>query len=745
MNNNLHLFNEELDNIKPKKILIVDDLPHNLRLLYNTLKENGYEVRCAKSGSMALIGVKQYKPDLILLDIKLPDLDGYEVCKQLKANPISKDIPIVFLSALDNILDKTKAFAVGGADYISKPFQIAEVLTRIEHQLSLISAKAQIRHLNSFLERKVQQRTAELQQEIIERIEAQMQAKQDRDKLESILNSLKEVVLSIDADNWQLIYLNPAAEKVYNRPAIDFFNNQNIWLEVIYAEDRQRVEQSFSQLKSEGNVKTIEVEYRIVRSGGEIRWLNDRRHVVYDNRGTALRIDAIINDITDRKQSEQRLTPHNFYDILTGLPNRTLFIDRLEMAIKRIEDTSEYSFTVLSIDLDGFTNIENDLGNFIAERLLIEVAGVFKESLRANDTLALWKKDRFNVILEQIDRVAEATNIVDRIETALKSPFNIEGHNIVISASIGIVMGSSNYQSASQLLRDADIAIQEAKQDNTRNYQVFERQVSAENFSMLSIESELQLALDRQEFLIYYQPIINLSDLKLIAFEALLRWQNPERGLIAPDNFIAIAKQSNLILHISEWMLDRVCRQLSAWQNQFDGFEDVKISVNITGRQIRALNFIDLVDRILEARDLDGSCLQLEIPESDLLEEMEVTETVLRKIKNRKIAIGVDNFGAGYSSLRYLHRLPIDSLKIERSFVNNMDSNRENLEIVRTLITVCNCLGKRAIAMGVETAQQLAQLQSFGCEQAQGYFFCKPLNSNAVESIVSVNSHKPFQ
>jgi len=745
MKNNLPNFNEELENIKPKKILIIDDLPDNLRLLSNTLKEQGYQVRCAKSGYMALMAVEGYKPDLILLDIKLPDIDGYQVCKQLKENTRTREIPVIFLSALNDILYKTRAFAAGGVDYISKPFQIAEVLTRINHQLALVAAEAKIRHLNAFLERKVRQRTAELQQEIIERIKAQMEAKQDREKLESILNCLQEVILSLDFNTSEIIYLNPAVEQLYNRSAIEFLKNPNTWLDGIHPEDRQRVEKSFSLLKSQSDTDTIEIQYRILRPTGEIRWINDRRYLVYDDRGRAIRIDAKIDDITDRKLGEKRLINYQFYDSLTGLPNRTLFVDFLSLGIKRIEDTGNYSFAVLSIDLDDFSRIENTLGKSIADRLLIAVTKVLKNCLRANDALARWGGDRFMVLLEGIDRVTEATEKVDRIETALKSPFDIEGHQISIGASIGVVMSSSNYRSASELLRDGDIATKDAKQNARGSYKVFEPQMSFQNRCGLSLESELQLAFDRQEFLLYYQPIISLTNNKLIAFEALLRWQHPDRGLISPSNFITIAEGSDLILRIGEWTLARACSQLSIWQQRFDSIKNVSICVNLTGQQIRENNFIDRLDRILEGSDLDPQYLQVEIPETHLLDDIETNLAVLREIKQRQIKLSIDRFGAGHSSLSYLHRFPIDSLKISRSFISNMDLDRQKRDIVRTLIAVTRCLGKNAIALGVDRAEQLVQLRSFGCQQAQGYFFCKPLNSTAVESIVSVSSQKPFE
>lgn len=746
MNNNFANFDETSER-QPNKILIIDDLADNLHLLESTLKERGYEVRCAKTAFMALMAVESYKPDLILLDIKLPDLDGYEVCKQLKANPKTREITVIFLTVLNDTFDKIRAFEVGAADYISKPFQIPEVLARINHQLNLISAKIKYRNLNAFLEKKVQQRTAELQQEIIERIKAQMQAKQDREKLESILNSLQEVVISIDVNSWNLIYLNPAAEKIYDRAAIDLLDRNKVWLEVIYPEDRQRVEQCFSQLKSGNNITNMEVEYRILRPNGEIRWLNDRRYLVYDDNGEVLRIDAIINDISDRKQAERRWLDRSVYDGLTGLPNRSLFVDLVEISLKQIQDSTDHCFAILWIDLDNYNSIAVNFGNAIADMLLIAFAELLKNCLRANDILARWSENRFGAILDRADRVSKITQIINSMQTELELPLNIaEDRNILANVSIGVVFSSKNYRSASELFRDADIAISRAKQeDNNASCSIFEPQMSAENSSQFSIETELQLALDRQEFLLYYQPIISLSDRKLVAFEALLRWQHPERGLISPTNFIAIVEQKDLILRIAEWVIDRACLQLKDWQMKFEGLDNVKIAVNLTGREITEANFIPTVDRILETTDLDPNCLQFEIPENSLLEESEAHLTVLNRIKHKKIGLSIDNFGADLSCLKNLHRLPIDNLKICSSFIENMHLSQEKCDLVRTSIALAHSLGKNAIALSVEAAEQLAQLESLGCQQAQGHFFCKPLNATAVESIVSVNSQMPFQ
>ena len=318
-------------------ILIADDLPDNLRVLHSTLTKQGYQVRCAKNGSMALRGVQAATPDLILLDIKMPDMDGYQVCQHLKASPTSRDIPVIFMSALDDVLDKVKAFEVGGVDYITKPFQVGEVLARVKSQLALQAAKKEIYQLNTVLEVRIQQRTSqlatanqELQKEVAERKLAERLLQESEEKLEGILSSLEEVVWSVSATTRELLYINPAAQKVYGYPISEFFNNSNLWLEVVHPEDRQQFATFHYNLLDVGQTR---LEYRILRSDGEVRWLSLRRQVIYDKKGVANRIDGIIEDITQRKQTEMQLMHDALHDNLTNLPNRTLFVKLTLLAL----------------------------------------------------------------------------------------------------------------------------------------------------------------------------------------------------------------------------------------------------------------------------------------------------------------------------------------------------------------------------------------------------------------------------
>ncbi|HCF29324.1 MAG TPA: response regulator receiver protein [Cyanobacteria bacterium UBA11049] len=722
------------------KILIVDDLPDNLRVLSATLTQKGYEVRCAKNGAMALRGARTAPPDLILLDVKMPDMNGYEVCQQLKASPATQDIPVIFMSALDDVLDKVKAFEVGGVDYIIKPFQIEEVLARIKSQLALQAAKAEICLLNAELEQRVQQRTAQLatanqllQREIAERKQTEQWLQESETRLESILDALEEVVRSACAKKFKLLYLNPAAQKVYGRPVWEFFEQPNLWLEVIHPDDRERVEQATQVLLQQGRMN---LEYRILRSDGEVRWLSDRSYAIYDIDGVATRFDSIIYDITERKRTEQQLIHDALHDVLTGLPNRTFFMERLEQVLKQAQWEPDYLFAVLFIDLDRFKIINDSLGHTVGDQLLITFAKLMQRCLRRTDTIARLGGDEFTILLENIEHINEAISIAERIHAELMSPLQIENHTIFTSASIGIVLGATGCDRPAELLRNADIAMYCAKEAGKARYAIFDQEMYARTLELLHLESDLRKAIERQEFLLHYQPIVSLVTGKLVGFEALIRWQHPERGLVSPTEFISIAEDIGLIVPIGEWVMHQACQQMREWQQKFPGAANLKISVNLASQQIKEAKLIERIDRVMAETGLDGSFLKLEITESMLLNNTEATINMLSQIRDRKIQLSIDDFGKGYSSLSYLHRFPINTLKIDGYFISQMNSDPENFEIVRTINTLAHNLGLDVTAECVGTATEFLQLKALGCEFGQGYFFSKPLDSKGAESLI---------
>jgi diguanylate cyclase (GGDEF)-like protein/PAS domain S-box-containing protein len=735
--------------IAKANILVVDDTPHNLHLLSTTLTQQGFEVKGVINGLMALRVARSASPDLILLDITMPDMNGYEICQELKADPQTCDIPVIFLSALDDAIDKVKAFAVGGVDYITKPFQVEEVLARINSQLTIQAAKAEIRQLNAELELRIKQRTVqletaynklettnqELQQEIQERQKASSLLHESEERLESILNSLEDVVWSADAIASKLLYLNPAAERVYGRPKEDFFENFNLRLEVIHPEDRKRneIQQSIPLLLESGS---LDLEYRILRPDGEVRWLSDRSHVVKNERGEAIRLDGIIYDVTEQKLAQEKLLHDALHDALTGLPNRILFMERVEQALKHSKRRSYYLFALLFIDLDRFKTINDSLGHSHGDELLIEISGLLQSCLRSTDTVARLGGDEFTVLLEDFNDIDDVIRITERIQNKLSLPFNLGGHTIFTSASIGIVISSRQYQQGTELLRDADIAMYRAKELGKARYAIFDREMYERTIRLSRLERDLRLALQNKEFYLNYQPIICLRTGKLAGFEALIRWQHPEQGFISPVDFIPIAEDTGSIVQIGEWVLYEACRQLRAWHIKFPQTHLLKMSVNLAIQQIKQSSLLEILNRILLETGLDGSCLKLEITESMLMDDGEATIELLSQIRKKKIQLSIDDFGKGYSSLSYLHRFPINTIKIDRSFVSNMNSDEENFEIVKTIATLAHTLGMDIVAEGVETNEQMTQLKTLGCEFGQGYLFSKPLDSSAIESML---------
>lgn len=593
-------------------ILVVDDTPDNLRVLSASLSERGYQVRCVKNGAMALITAKKAAPDLILLDIKMPEMDGYQVCEKLKADEQTRQIPIIFLSALDDVFDKVKAFQVGGVDYITKPFQIEEIIVRIEHQLALQAAKAEISQLNAELEKKVKQRTSQL---------------------EGVVSQLHQ-------------------------------------------------------------------------------------------------------EINKHKETQQKLLQQSLHDALTGLPNRSLLMEHLQKALQRSHRNTNYLFALLFIDLDRFKIINDSFGHAVGDRLLIAVSRILKGCTRETDTVARLSGDEFAILLEDINEFQEASAIAERLLEKLTSPIYLEDRKVFAGASIGIVIGAANYQNGTELLRDADIAMYRAKALGKGRYAVFDREMYAQTLQLSQIETDLRYAIERQEFVLHYQPIISLKNGKVTGFEALIRWQHPEKGLVYPGDFIAIAEDTGLIVPIGEWILLEACRQMRTWQEKVSSASKKHISINLSSRQIKQFDFVDKLTKILSGTGLNGQNLRLELTETMLMDRGEKTIELLGEIKAQKVQLSIDDFGTGYSSLSYLHRFPIDALKIDRSFVSPIDADGNNCEIVNTIITLAHSLGIKAIAEGVETAHQLAQLRKLGCDEAQGYFFSKPVNSQLAEAFL---------
>ncbi|MBW4623444.1 MAG: EAL domain-containing protein [Cyanosarcina radialis HA8281-LM2] len=714
-------------------IVCVDDerlVLISLRDQLSRLLENSYDIELAESGEEALVlfdelQQSQIEVPLVICDQTMPDMLGDELLSELHhLYPKTLKILLTGMANLDNVVK-----AINRAQlyrYIAKPWDETDLGLTVKEAIRSYFQSQQLIEQNEAL----QQANRSLQQEIRDRQQAQKLLKSSEERLESILNSLDDVVWSASADRWELLYLNPAAEKLYGRHPSELLERPNLWWEVVHPEDRQLVEQFRHNLPLE---ERLDLEYRILQPTGDVRWLKNRSRVILAADGSPDRIDGIIYDITERKQAEEQLVHDALHDALTGLPNRTLLTERIETLLKRSQRHEGYLFAILFIDLDRFQVINDSLGHELGDRLLIEIAQKLETTIRTTDTIARLGGDEFVILLDSIGDVNDAIRVAERISQELKAPLQLGESEVSIAASIGIVLSSSDYEQAIELLRDADIAMYRAKEKGKACYEVFDRIMYAHALKQLQLENDLRQALERQEFQVYYQPIVSASTRAIKGFEALIRWIHPVRGFVSPVDFIPLAEETGLIVPIGEWVLRTVCQQIVLWQTQ--GFA-VKVSVNLSGKQLQESDLVAKIDRILLETGVQGSSLELEITESMLMERVEELIEILHLLRERGIMLSIDDFGTGYSSLSYLHRFPVDYLKVDRLFVKDMAENHESGKITESIVNLARNLNKKAIAEGVETEAQLDRLRQLGCAYIQGYLFSPPVPASKATELL---------
>ncbi|NEZ54503.1 EAL domain-containing protein [Leptolyngbyaceae cyanobacterium CCMR0081] len=467
-------------------------------------------------------------------------------------------------------------------------------------------------------------------------------------------------------------------------------------------------------------------EKRYLRKNGSFFWSNTGVSIVKDAQGNPQHTLAVIQDISDRIKAEEKLKHDAFHDALTGLPNRSLLMERLELALKRVKRHHETQLAVMFLDLDNFKVINDSLGHSVGDRLLLAISTRLKGVIRETDLAARLGGDEFVILLEEIGDLAEATMVAERVLEVLQTPLNIANQRLFPGVSIGIALSrQQHHYIASELLRDADVAMYDAKRRGRGQYVVFDSTMHLQVVQRLHLENKLHRALENEEFSLYYQPIVNLKTQKIEAFEALLRWQHPEEGLMLPDRFIDIAQEIGLIAPIDEWVLRTACQQLVLWQTHFPEHSP-GININFLGEHLKESLLVKLEKVLAVHRPVDNS-LMIEITESMLVQDYETTQPLLNQLKHFGVGVVIDNFGAGYSCLRHLHQLPVKALKIDQGFVSSMELNGVNQIIAESIITMCQSLGLTTIAAGVKTRQQLHWLKEIGCNAVQGDYCAEPM------------------
>lgn len=555
-----------------------------------------------------------------------------------------------------------------------------------------------------------------------------------------------------------LIYFSPRWKSMLDFNEDEIGDNPEGWFSLIHPDDRERVLLSLCN-HLHGQAFNFESEHRIRNKFGEYLWVLSRGMMVSaeepvpytensDNSiesfyGKQIRIAGSQTDISMRKQAEKQLLHGALHDALTGLPNRALFLDRLRHCIEQCKRSSIYDFSVLFLDLDRFKVINDSLGHKFGDDLLIEVSLTLKTLLRKVDTVARLGGDEFVILLETLPDEGEVKDIAERILDNMKHPFKLDGHEVSISASIGIVLGSERYQDPANVLRDADIAMYRAKALGKARYEIFNSSLGSKVMAKLELESALRLALENSEFYLNYQPIYSLTSNVIIGFEALLRWNSPIVGEVSPSQFIPIAEETGLIIPIGDIVLREACRQTCIWQKEFPSDPPLTINVNVSGIQLTNPHFTEWIEQIINETGISPFSLKLEITESVFMDSAEYANEILEKLRKLGVQIQIDDFGTGYSSLAYLQNYPIHTIKIDRSFIakignRDKDGKKGNSgEIVRTIVALANDLGMDAVAEGIETNEQMSELKALNCQYGQGYLMAVPMDKKSITQLLT--------
>lgn len=565
--------------------------------------------------------------------------------------------------------------------------------------------------------------------DISKRVRAETALRAADDKLIGIMQSIDNIVWSLTYPQMDVIYMSPATERIYGRPAQDFLNQKNLWLEVILPEDRGHVTGNMDQLSATGGFTFI---YRIHRADGEVRWLEARAATVRDTAGNIIRIDGVASDITERKRYEAQIEYLANYDALTGLPNRNLFADRIHQVVARSARIPERA-AVLVVGLDRFEFFNDSYGNAHGDLLLKAAAERLAEFVKQGDTLARLGGDEFVLLLTNLAPGDEAAMVATRILESFDRVVVVDKREHFVTVSIGVSVFPEDGD-GDELLRNADATMHRAKAQGGGCFEFHAEELSKRARERVELASALRFAIERGELELHYQPCVDLDSGEIRSVEALIRWQRPEHGTIAPGLFIPLAEETGLIIAIGEWVLRTACAQAKAWQNM--GNSNLRVAVNVSARQFSQKNLAELVHTVLIETGLEARYLELELTESALLDESEAVPEILGQLKHIGVSLSLDDFGTGYSSLSHLRRFPIDIVKIDRSFINNLTTNVDDASIVNAIIAMARSLDVYSVAEGVETEGQVGFLKKNHCDAIQGYYVSRPLSATGITQIL---------
>jgi len=690
-------------------ILIVDDEENNRKLLELLLRADGYRTRTAAGPREALADIATLPPDLILLDVMMPEMDGYELAAMLKADPVTLNIPIIMLTAMTDRAACLAGLKAGAEEFLTKPFESAELRLRVRNMLRLKALSDFLQNHSVILERQVQARTADLH------------------RFRAAMDATADAITLVDRATLRFVEVNATACRMFGYSREEMLQIGPVQLDAGTAEQvRRRYDATI-----DGGAADDSNEMRLRRRDGSRLFVVEHRHA--QRSGADWIIVAVLRNVTERKEAEKRLTQMAHFDSLTGLPNRTLFYRNLARTLARATGRG-WCVALLCIDLDHFKNVNDTRGHALGDELLCQVSSRLLHCVRIRDTVARIGGDEFGVILAARDGEQRAHLVANRIRETLCVPFAVKDHEITVTASVGIALSPGDAADAETLVQYADTAMYQAKGAGRNTLRFFKARMNTDALARLDIETALRKAVENQEFVLHFQPKVDVRSGVICGMEALLRWQRPGFGLVPPGEFIGVLEDTGLILPVGRWVIAAACAQIAAWLASSVG--PIAISVNVAGRQFIEGDVESDVTHALEEHHVPANLLELEMTESSLMRDAERTVNILKNLRNLGVGVSIDDFGTGYSSLAYLRRFPLDKLKIDMAFVRGITTNADDAAITLAIIRMAHTLKLEVIAEGVETAAQLTWLRAHDCDQVQGYLYSRPVPAAAIEELL---------
>ncbi|GAV19967.1 cyclic di-GMP phosphodiesterase Gmr [Mariprofundus micogutta] len=691
-------------------VMVIDDDELLREVMAETLQEDGYTVVVASNGQEALDVFKHSPVDLILCDVMMPVMNGYDFCENLRQLPNGRNMPVIIMTGQDDIEAIEKAFDCGATDFISKPVNWPVIGHRIQYTLRASQAIKE----------------ATLNAKLLS--EAQRIAKLGN--------------WSWDTDTKEML-VSAATYHIFRVPRTSPCVFYQMLLKSIHPDDRAAFDLAVEQAQRDC---PSDIEFTATLPNGTARDIHMHAERIPD--GTTTQLFGTFQDITERKNAEAEIRQLAYYDAITGLPNRTLFKEHLQQALQQAQRNGT-RIAVMFLDLDNFKRINDSLGHKAGDQLLAEISSRLQQCIRgtdvatkdiqgSSDSLARLGGDEFTLMLTDIKDLHHVSTVAERVLKSLSEPIMLVGNRVVVTSSIGVSIYPDDGNEIDSLLKHADAAMYQVKYKGRNGVFFYDDELRQQSQNRLQLESELYKALKNDEMTLFYQPKINANTLKVEGFEALIRWIHPEKGMVSPADFIPVAEDSGLIIPMGKWVIKTACQQLQAWRQA--GAEPITMAVNLSCHQFSDHQLLEAVEQIINETGVESELLEFEITESVLMQDAETAMRVLNEMKQMGMKLSVDDFGTGYSSMAYLKHFPLDVLKIDRSFVMDIPQDKQDITITTAIISLAKALELNVVAEGVETTEQLEFLRSCECDQIQGFLFSPPVPSEKAGPMI----YKPF-